>query len=286
MNKTFGVIEGFYRRPYRFEQRTDLIGFLSEIGLNTYVYGPKADPFHRKEWRAPYPKKALREFRGLNNLCKRKNIHFVYALSPGTKPDLRAVCNKISGMLDTGINHYSIFFDDIRVPLSQETAAKQVTIVNGLYEYLQKRGDRHSLSFCPTQYRGFKRTPYIAYVAANIHPAIDVFWTGKYVVSPRITEKDTIRIKQILGRPALIWDNIFANDYIPGKILHFPYRYRSPGILRTVKGILLNPMNNYLESKPLIYTAARFFRDPLNYNPAKAWKEAVRRISSADLRRP
>jgi len=284
MNKIFGVIEGFYRRPYKFDQRMDLINFLSELGLNTYVYGPKADPYHRREWRKQYPKKMLHEFARLNDLGKRKSVRVVYALSPGRAPELPAVRAKIAGMLDTGIRHYSIFFDDIRVPLNQETAEKQVAIVNGIYEHLQKKTREHSLSFCPTQYRGFKRTPYLDYVAANTHPMVDVFWTGKYVVSPRITEKDISRITRILGRPVLIWDNIFANDYIPGKILCFPYRYRAPGITRTIKGILINPMNNYLASKPLIYTAARFFLDPGNYSPAKTWKQAIQSTRDVHLR--
>jgi hyaluronoglucosaminidase len=73
----------------------------------------------------------------------------------------------------------------------------------------------------------------------------------------------------------LIWDNIFANDYIPGKILRFPYRNRTPTIINKIKGILINPMNNYLQSKPLIYTAAEYFKDPENYDPVKAWQNAT-----------
>ena len=50
-----GVIEGFYGPPYTFDQRRDLFRFLAEADLNTYVYAPKLDPYHRDRWREPYP---------------------------------------------------------------------------------------------------------------------------------------------------------------------------------------------------------------------------------------
>ena len=143
-----------------------------------------------------------------------------------------------------------------------------------------------TLSFCPTQYRGFRRTQYIKTVSNKLRREIDIFWTGKNVVAKRITETEIDRINCTVKRPVLIWDNIFANDYIPGRILRFPYRNREPGIVEKVKGILINPMNNYQESKPLIHTAAQFFHDPFRYNPKKAWNNALNAIVDADFRHP
>ena len=78
-----------------------------------------------------------------------------------------------------------------------------------------------------------------------------------------------------MKRPLLIWDNIFANDYLPGVILKFPYRYRAPQIVEQTQGILINPMNQYKTSKPLIYTAAEFIKAPYRYVPKEAWKQAM-----------
>lgn len=274
MGKIFGVVEGFYRRPYTFGQRLDLIDFLSSIGLNTYLYGPKADPFHRRKWQEPYPKQKLDEFKKLNALCRVKKMNFIYALSPMQDPNPEDVIKKIDTMMAIGLTRFSIFFDDIKVPLNLTTAAIQLQIANGLYEYLQSKLERPWLWFCPTQYRGFTKTEYLQSIATQLRPEIDIFWTGRNVIAKRITEIDIARITQVLGRQVLIWDNIFANDYIPGKIHRFPYRGRSPGIVNQVKGILLNPMNNYRESKPLIHTAAQFFNDPTHYDAKKAWKIA------------
>jgi len=281
--KIFGVIEGFYRRPYTLKQRLDLIDFLHNIELNTYIYGPKADVFHRKNWQEPYPGDRLKEFKKMNEYCGARSVTFVYALSPVYRPDIDGVVRKIDTMIGTGITHYSLFFDDIRVPLTAETAGSQLSIVHALYEHLTRRTEKPTLSFCPTQYRGFKKTDYYAYIAENLHSKIDVFWTGKTVIARSITEKDIAKISEILRRPVLIWDNIFANDYVPGKILRFPYRRRSPEIIKKVRGILINPMNNYQESKPLIHTAAQFFQNPHNYDPRRAWRTAVRYLERPEI---
>jgi hyaluronoglucosaminidase len=273
--KIFGVVEGFYRRQYTFEQRLDLIEFLGSLNLNTYVYGPKADVYHRKKWREAYPRKKLKEFERLNQHSAEREVNFVYALSPGCRPDTHDMIEKIDTLADTGICHFSIFFDDIRVPLNVRIANEQVDSTNALFRHLKERLEETSLSFCPTQYRGFNKTEYMKYVSVNLHKDIDIFWTGRNVVSWAITERDVARITETVNRPVLIWDNIFANDYIPGRILRFPYRRRAPGIVRAVRGILINPMNNYRESKPLIRTAAMFFHDPHGYDSRTAWKAAT-----------
>ena len=33
-----GVIEGFYGRPWRQQQRLELLGLMQELDLNTYLY--------------------------------------------------------------------------------------------------------------------------------------------------------------------------------------------------------------------------------------------------------
>jgi hypothetical protein len=172
-------------------------------------------------------------------------------------------------MMKIGIRYYSLFYDDIEITLDRKSALKQVETANVLYELLGSNLTSTSLFFCPTQYRGFEKTEYIVTIAERLHKDIKIFWTGKDVVSKRITEDDVNLITTIIGRKPLIWDNIFANDYIPGIILRFPYHGRDPGIIDKVSGILLNPMNQYLRSKPLIYTAAKFFHNPYNYKPDK-----------------
>jgi len=273
-NKFFGVVEGFYRKPYTFKQRHNLISFLSNIGLNTYVYGPKADPFHRKKWQKPYPAHILKEFERLCEFSRRHSIHFNYALSPMSSPDEKNIIKKIDSMIRVGVTHFSLFYDDIKIPLTKETAQIQLLTANRLYEFLKDKITNPTLLFCPTQYRGFNKTEYILTIGKKLNKNIQIFWTGKRVVSKKITAKDIERITEIINRPPLVWDNLFANDYIPWVIFKFPYRNREPEIIEKVSGVLINPMNEYRQSLPVIYTAAKFFKDPYNYDSRKAWKEA------------
>lgn len=279
-NKHFGVVEGFYRRPYSWEERRDCIKLLADTGCNIYVYGPKIDPFHRRRWKEPYPQDTMRAFSRLVSLSKKMGIQFNYAISPISQPVTKDIIHKIALMVGIGIESFSIFFDDIKVPLTRETAFAQCDCAHELYAYLKKAVTKPMLFFCPTQYRGFKDTQYIRTIAEVLNKKIEIFWTGKHVVSPRITEQQIERIAALYGKPPLIWDNLFANDYIPGVIHAFPYRYRSPALVTQCHGILINPMNQYIKSKPLIYTAALFFKDPEHYAPREAWREAIQTLDA------
>ena len=54
----YGVVEGFYGRPWGTEGRKSMITFLGDNGLDLYVYGPKDDPYHTDKWAEPYPVQA------------------------------------------------------------------------------------------------------------------------------------------------------------------------------------------------------------------------------------
>ncbi len=45
--QTRGVIEGFYGPPWSHQDRLDVLRFMGREGLNTYIYAPKDDPYHR-----------------------------------------------------------------------------------------------------------------------------------------------------------------------------------------------------------------------------------------------
>ena len=93
-------------------------------------------------------------------------------------------------------------------------------------------------------------------------------------MSKRIDAAHLQKITVITRRKPLIWDNLFANDYLPNTILDFPYRYRTPLIIEKTCGILINPMNQYKASKPLIYTVAEFIKHSDKYIPRRAWTKA------------
>ena len=57
-----GVVEGFYGTPWSHEARLSLIDFYGRYKMNTYIYGPKDDPYHSSpNWRKPYPENEAAE---------------------------------------------------------------------------------------------------------------------------------------------------------------------------------------------------------------------------------
>ena len=51
--------------------------------MNMYMYAPKDDYKHRQNWRELYTSRELIELRELTEEASRRQIRFVYALSPG-----------------------------------------------------------------------------------------------------------------------------------------------------------------------------------------------------------
>lgn len=53
-NMLVGVVEGFYGRPWKPEQRRELFHLMQCWSMNAYLYAPKDDRKHRADWREPY----------------------------------------------------------------------------------------------------------------------------------------------------------------------------------------------------------------------------------------
>jgi protein O-GlcNAcase/histone acetyltransferase len=49
-----GVVEGFYGRPWKYEQRRELFHLMQCWDMNAYLYAPKDDRKHRADWREAY----------------------------------------------------------------------------------------------------------------------------------------------------------------------------------------------------------------------------------------
>ena len=49
----YGYIEGYYGRLLSFAERGRILKQLKHLGMNSYFYAPKDDPYHRFNWRQP-----------------------------------------------------------------------------------------------------------------------------------------------------------------------------------------------------------------------------------------
>lgn len=77
-----GVIEGYFGRPWRHEDRKRVISRLHELGYSFFHFAPKADGFLRRQWREPHPDTALADLAGLSAHCRGLGMRFGLGLSP------------------------------------------------------------------------------------------------------------------------------------------------------------------------------------------------------------
>jgi hyaluronoglucosaminidase len=303
---TRGVIEGFYGPPYAFDARLDLVRFLPRAGLNTYLYAPKLDPYHRSGWRDAYPAEWMDHFAALTQTARLLGLRFVYGLSPGNdfdpgSDDQAAVDSKLGALFDVGVRDFCLLFDDLAPGSPAADPQVQVRIVTDTLAALQARDPNVRLWFISHFYagtaaeisadrspfdRGFVIKSSAAYAAyAALPPEVAILWTGPRVFASPLTAEDTAAFHDLVGRPLVIWDNYPVNDSILTRELFLaPYREREAGVVRVADGVLLNPMLQPEASKIALWTAGRFFAAGTAgaYDPDAALHEALVEVAGSD----
>lgn len=295
MTNTFlsGVVEGFYGRPWTQAQRFELLEWLSVWGLNTYVYAPKDDLKLRAAWRDLYNEAELKTLRDLSMRCTKKGVAFVYTLSPGLSicyssgDDLQTLKQKVRQLLDLGVKHFSLLFDDIPSEMLKEDAARfgsfaeaQSYVTNELFTYVQRRTEGLFL-FCPTDYCARMATPsvtgssYLKELGERLHPDTDIFWTGPEIVSETISVASIRELQTVLKRKPLIWDNLHANDYDLRRLYLGPFKGRPSALKSEVRGLLSNPNTEFEANFVPLKTLVRYVQED-SYEPRRAYREALK----------
>src|ERR671921_294740 len=125
------TVEGFYGTPWSHEELLAHVSFCAGAGLDTYVYGPKDDPWHRARWREPYPPDDLARLASLATHAASVGVTFVYAIHPG-----------LSQRWDAGVRRFALFFDDIEYSDDPEAdgAAHALVSVRFVSGFLAPRG--------------------------------------------------------------------------------------------------------------------------------------------------
>ncbi len=294
-----GIIEGFFGRPWSFEERESILRFMDEVGFSTYIYGPKEDAYHRTAWFDAYPPDTIRWFEKLIELSRELSIDFNFALSPGLTmrysdaAHFQKLTAKYDQFINLGVTSFSIFFDDIDPGLSAPDrtafgvpAVAQVDVTKRLHEYLKDRCPNAKLYFCPTEYRGTRSSPYLDHIGTHLPLEIKVFWTGPRVVSRTITPRDARQFSRIIRRKPLLWDNYPVNDFDRSRLFLGPLRGRHQNLIPQLSGIFFNPMNEAHASKIALTSAALYVRSPGVYNPKRLWpllKKTFTKSNHADL---
>ena len=286
-----GVVEGFYGTPWSHEVRTSLIDFYGANKMNTYIYGPKDDPYHScPNWRLPYPEDEAEAISDLVNACRRNRVDFVWAIHPGqdikwNEEDYRNLLNKFNLMYDLGVRAFAIFFDDISGEGTDP--ARQVQLLNRLNdEFIKNKGDVRPLIVCPTDYSKLWANPgpdgSLAIYGQMLDPGIDVFWTGDYVCSD-LTMETMEWVNSRIRRPAFYWWNFPVTDYARHIIMQGPAYGLDPDLTsKDLQGIASNPMEHGEASKIALYGVADYSWNIAGYNPLDNWERGLAELVPED----
>ncbi|HEX5615577.1 MAG TPA: beta-N-acetylglucosaminidase domain-containing protein [Acidimicrobiia bacterium] len=276
-----GIVEGFYGPPWSHAARLDVLSFVGERGMNTYVYAPKDEPKHRAQWREPYDPDEIETFAHVRAHAAAVGITTACAISPGldidydAPPDRAALLAKLQPLLDVGITWIVLALDDI--PLSPGLAPRQGALATWLLDELRGSSADARLTVCPTEYVGTRAGDYLSTLGQHLPMEIDVMWTGPTVCSPELRADDAATWRAAAGgRSVIVWDNFPVNDGMMDRALHLgPYTGREARLSEVVEGVLCNPMVQPYASLVGLATACEFLRDPDVYDPWEAWERAI-----------
>jgi len=290
-----GIIEGFYGPPWSREERIGMMRLLSRYKMNTYVYGPKDDPFHRERWREPYGEESLRNLKELVDEAAACGLDFWYSVGPGLSMcysrrsgvqsagrDIEALERKLLQVQDLGVRTFGLFLDDIPERLQypedresfEDLVSAHISLCSELFSSLSQRGA--GLCVCPTQYHGRGNEYYISRLGQELDPLIDILWTGPEICSPELTLEDAALFRQATLHKPLYWDNYPVNDLEMSSEMHIgPYLGRDPYLHRFSRGVIANGMEYPEASKIPFITIASSLWNSSGYDPESAFAHAA-----------
>lgn len=279
-----GTVEGFYGTPWSHESRKKQIEFYGRNKMNTYIYGPKDDPYHSAQWRKPYPEKEAQQIRELVELSKKNHVDFVWAIHPGgsikwNDEDMHNVIKKFELMYNLGVRSFSVFFDDIGGEGAR--GEKQAELLNLIQrEFVLPKKDVTRLVMCPTQYnRSWSSGSYLSDLGRDLDPSIHIMWTGNTVVHD-ITLEGQEWVNRQIKRPSYVWWNFPVTDYkrnhlCLGRIYGLT---QDDSAKDEMSGFVSNPMDKPEASKVALFGIADYTWNIKGFDSDPAWKNGIKRL--------
>jgi hyaluronoglucosaminidase len=222
MTPELGIIEGFFGRPYSWDERADMVRALAPAGYGFYLYAPKADAILRRRWREPYSDAELEALAAFARVCRDAGVRFGVGLSPYElflgfdAPAKAALAAKLTQLDSLGLADLGVFFDDMKGDLP-ELAERQIEIVH----WIAERTSASRVIACPSYYtddpvldRVFGQRPanYLEDLGAGLDPAIQLMWTGEEVCAKEFSPGHLARVTEQMRRKPFLWDNYPVND--------------------------------------------------------------------------
>jgi hyaluronoglucosaminidase len=297
-----GIVEGFFGPLWSMAHRRRLFEFGAARGMNTYLYAPKDDPFHRERWRAPYPSKQWQELLTLIDEAQKRDIEFVYGFHPGKGLSFSAekpICillSKAQRFYDAGVRTFAVLFDDIpsRLAHARDRNHFKNSLARAEGTWLGEIIARQPRSWtgvewwiCPSFYSldpllvdvfGPFEKHFLEVLAECLPANVPCCWTGPSVVSPKITLPHVQKIAKLIRRPLILWDNYPVNDLSMQDELHIgPLQNRDPRLPQAVYAYLNNPLLQQELSFIPLATCFDYAANPAAYLAEKSWSDIIAR---------
>lgn len=278
-----GVVEGFYGTPWSYNDRVRQLEFYGRNKLNTYIYGPKDDPYHSSpNWRKPYPEKEAENIQKLVETSHAHQVDFVWAIHPGldirwNDEDRQHLIQKFEKMYELGVRSFAVFFDDISG--EGTNPEKQAELLNYIdNEFIQRKNDVTPLVMCPTEYNkswSNVEKGYLPTLGDRLNPSIHIMWTGDRVIA-EITHEGQEWINPLIKRPAYVWWNFPVSDYVRDHLLMGPVYGNDTHIKDDLSGFVANPMERAEASKIAIYSVADYAWNMEKFDSQRSWNNAIK----------
>ena len=295
MTPELGVIEGYFGRPWRHEDRKRVLTRLRELSFTFVHYAPKADAFLRRRWREPLPDAALAELSDLSAHCRSLGLRFGVGLSPYelyrdfSGEARQRFIEKVRSLDAIGIEDLAILFDDTRGDVP-DLAAREAEIVHAAMAHT--RASR--VLMCPTYYSddhmldivfGRRPTGYLDDLGRQLDPKVGVYWTGEEICTREFGTAHLARVAEQLQRKPTLWDNYPVNDGPRmSRFLHLrAFTGRPSTIGPHVAAHAINPaLQPHLSLIPAA-TLVAGYREGAGYAYMKAFREAARAQAGDEL---
>ena len=264
----------------------DLMTFGGEQKLNTYIYAPKDDPYHRKHWRDLYPEDKAREIAELAASGRANNLSFVWSIHPGdtidltSEADFQSAIAKLEQLYTLGVRQFGILFDDIACLPDGEL---QASFINRIHTtFIKAKEDIKPLLTVGTRYCeawGPSMSGYFKPFVETLHKDIEVLWTGAATMS-NISREQYEAPKRYFDtdRKLSVWWNYPVNDYCDAKLLMGKIENLSAD-LDNVNGFFANPMNQPQASKQALFCTADHNWNTDAYDPDTSFSASFRAIA-------
>jgi hyaluronoglucosaminidase len=236
----------------------------------------------------------MEQFAETIKIANKVGVTFCYSIGSGvsinyaSEEDVQTIKDKFRSFYDCGARTFSILLDDIAAEFCYEEerqkyksyAEAHIAVCNELFEWLQSLDSSTELIMCPTDYKG--TAPFSSYIhelGEELHPEIDIFYTGPYTCTPTIPASDTQAFAKAIQRPPVIWDNYPVNDLAMQSEMHIgPITGRDASLYKECKGFVVNTMIQAEASKIPLMTFSDYFESPEDYDPWKSWEKALRTV--------